>query len=192
MDTKLNQRDFTKWTFIKNSLSPLFIIFFFSSLPFLAHSSMSPVQWGASSAPCWELQSHSCLSEAPEKGQRKSDSVCEESQLWCLKPQQQERCAGIHPGTQTAGWLNVLKYYHVCQSKNSHKTHTHTQILSHPAELDFISWLIIMECANTSLSTLDRSELRVTSTERYLSFNTTEIFQNLSGNSCMRCWLNQL
>lgn len=36
-------------------------------LPFLAHSSMFPVRGGASSAPCWELQSHSCLSEAPKK-----------------------------------------------------------------------------------------------------------------------------
>lgn len=37
------------------------------ALPFLAHSSMFPVRGGASSAPCWELQSHSCLSEAPKK-----------------------------------------------------------------------------------------------------------------------------
>ena len=36
-------------------------------LPFPAHSSMFPVRGGASSAPCWELQSHSCLSEAPKK-----------------------------------------------------------------------------------------------------------------------------
>lgn len=34
-------------------------------VPFLVHSSMSPVRGGASCAPYWELQSHSCLLAAP-------------------------------------------------------------------------------------------------------------------------------